>query len=97
MNASVRPSEEVLNPGFDAAGQAKNVVDQQVDLPTVVAVPVPAVSGTRSADPIALGVEPDERPDLTAPGTGCGTASQMPVTGSADGADRQRRLNPHHP
>ncbi|UJC82124.1 hypothetical protein D4768_30345 (plasmid) [Rhodococcus erythropolis] len=62
-----------------------------------MAVPVPAVSGTRSADLIAVGVEPDERPTLTAPGAGCGTASQMPVTGSADGADRQRRLNFHCP
>ncbi|MCD2135897.1 hypothetical protein [Rhodococcus qingshengii] len=63
----------------------------------MAATPVPAVSGTRSADPVAVGVDPDERPDLTAPGAGCGGASQVPVAGPADGTDRQRRLNFHCP
>ncbi|MBY6389273.1 MULTISPECIES: hypothetical protein [Rhodococcus erythropolis group] len=89
--------EEILDAGFDAAGQAENVIDQQVDLPAVVAMPVPLVSGTGSADPIAVGVDPDERPDLPAPGAGRGSASQLPVAGPADGTDRQRRLNAHGP
>ncbi|WP_341514508.1 hypothetical protein AAC389_29950 (plasmid) [Rhodococcus qingshengii] len=62
-----------------------------------MATPVPGVSGARSADPAAVGVDPDEWPDLTASGAGCGSAPQLPVTGSADGADRQRRLNFHCP
>ncbi|MBP2527257.1 hypothetical protein [Rhodococcus sp. PvP104] len=61
----------------------------------MAATPVPAVPGTRPADPIAVGVDPDERPDLTAPSAERGSAPQLPVARSADGTDRQRRLNSH--
>jgi len=87
MNAPVVPGEEILDAGFDTAGQAEGVLDQQAHGPATAATPVSGVPGTRPADPAAVGVESDERPDLTAPGAEGGSASQLPVTGPADGTD----------
>lgn len=93
VDASAWIGEEILDAGFDTAGQAVGVLDQQAHDSATAATPVPAVTRTWPADPIAVGVDPDERPNLPAPCTRCGTAPQMPVAGSADGTDWQCRLN----